>query len=70
MSKREQALAWCVQVHEDVAKKLDETWPNDPLLLRCEKALGWYVNEIERLEKIAYPMPGSTDVTSVQRSDK
>lgn len=70
MSDREQALAWCVQVHEDVSKKLDETWPNDPLLRRCEQALGWYIREIERLEKIAYPMPGSTDVTDSARKEK
>ena len=60
-------LAWCVNVAEDVAKRLDDTWPNDSLLNRCERALRWFIGEVERLEKIAYPIGRATDQTAAAR---
>lgn len=67
--KRATELAWCVQVAEDVATRLEDTWPNDVLLNRCERAFRWFVAEIERLEKIAYPLGGVADQPDAPRAN-
>ena len=62
-------LAWCVAVFEDVAKRLDDTWPNYSLMLRCERALRWLVGEVERLEKIAYPIAAPAALSQPAQGD-
>lgn len=50
-------VAWCANVSEDVHKRLDETWPNDPLLVRCSHAFKRLFAEIDRLEREARTGP-------------
>lgn len=57
--QRAEAMAWCAKVAEDVTTRLDDTWPNDPLLQRCERALRAMFAEIDRLGKVAYPIKGT-----------
>lgn len=66
ISTRGDRLGWCVKVHEDVEKRLDDTWPNDPLLRRSAQAFRWLLADIEQLEKVAYPIPRPSDQPAAQ----
>lgn len=57
IEERAALMAWCGQVSEDVHKRLDDTWPNDPLLTRCATAFGRMFAEIDRLEREARTGP-------------
>lgn len=65
--ERAAAMAWCAAVADDVTKRLDDTWPNDPLLTRCERAFRRLFAEVDRLERLAYPIGRTADNEPAQR---